>query len=194
MRFLMLLFTKNVRLLKKTPKCAPLSSELLESLHSKVIKNHNNFFSSNQFDSASNRKLLKMWIILFAISSIVFVIVCLLSSNICCCRNHKKRSSSKEQKIEGDQRSWITQIGGDEDVEAAINIDEIGEKSSFLEPRTDFEDENDYEICVPANNDQLKRIVIVLQLQDTKNAELHPVPFKNNADSEPNQKMKFQGE
>ena len=32
MRFLLLLFTKNVRLLKKTPKCAPLSSELLESL------------------------------------------------------------------------------------------------------------------------------------------------------------------
>ena len=38
MRFLLLLFTKNVRLLKKTPKCAPLSSELLESLSAAVLE------------------------------------------------------------------------------------------------------------------------------------------------------------
>ena len=134
-----------------------------------------------------------MWFILVAIFSVVLIgILAILAINNCCCRSSKKRSSSKEQKIEGDQRSWITQIGGDEDVETAINIDEI--ESSFLEPRTDFEDENDYEICVPANNDQLKRIVIVLQLQDTKNVELQPVPFENNADSEPNQKMNCQGE
>ena len=136
-----------------------------------------------------------MWLILVVVFSVVFIgILAILAINNCCCRNSKKRSSSKEQKIEGDQRSWITQIGGNEDVETAINIDEIGEKYSFLEPRTDFEDENDYEICVPANNDQLKRIVIVLQLQDTKNVELQPVPFQNNADSKPNQKMNFRGE
>ena len=141
-----------------------------------------------------------MWFILVAIFSVVLIgILAILAINNCCCRSSKNnviekkmRSSSKEQKIEGDQRSWITQIGGDEDVETAINIDEI--ESSFLEPRTDFEDENDYEICVPANNDQLKRIVIVLQLQDTKNVELQPVPFENNADFEPNQKMNVQGE
>ena len=147
-----------------------------------------------------------MWSILIAtILAGVIGISIIFCIRYCCSRKTKKKITSKErQKIENDQESWITQIDSDEDVENAINIDEMEEKSSFLEPRTNFEDENDYEICVPANNDQLicvpanddqlKPIVIVLQLLDTKNVELQPVPFENNADFEPNQRMNFQGE
>ena len=147
-----------------------------------------------------------MWPILIAILlAVVIGILILFCINYCCCRITKKKSTSNERrKIKDDQTSWVTQIDSDEDVENAINIDEREEKSSFLEPRTNFEDENDYEICVPANNDQLicvpanddqlKPIVIVLQLLDTKNVELQPVPFENNADFEPNQRMNFQGE
>ena len=131
-----------------------------------------------------------MWSILIAtILAGVIGISIIFCIRYCCSRKTKKKITSKErQKIENDQESWITQIDSDEDVEQALDIDGMEEKSSFLEPRKDFEDENHYEICVP------EHIVIVLQLQDTNNkVELQPDSFENNLDFEPNQRMNFQG-